>query len=297
VNGRLPAALHHVLERPVPALLQRTYASWRDDRTIRLGAGLAYYGLFSLSSMLAIVLGFVRVVGRSEAVEEAIVERMEQLLGPEAQTAVTDFIANVEQSNGTRLGLIGLGSLLITGSLFFLALEDAFNQIWDRPVRVGLRSTLRRRAMSLLVLLAAAATLVVTLAVNAVTNLFEALLPGVTDGAPLITSIVTSGMAWAVLGLALALLFKYMPPEDVRWRHALIAAAITGVLVVIGSAVIGWYLRTAGAASVVGVVSTPIAVLLWIYYEAQIVLAGAQLLRTLPEWSAAGHSAPTGTSK
>ena len=56
---------------------------------------------------------------------------------------------------------------------------------------------------------------------------------------------------------------------------------MTGVHIAVGSALIAWYLRTAGASSVVGVVSAPLAVLLWIYYEAQILLAGAQLAKNL----------------
>lgn len=297
MSGRASATYNRVMARRVPTLLRTTYESWRDDRTIRLGAGLAYYGLFSLSSVLAIVLGFVRIVGRSAATETALTERLEHLLGPQAEAAVSNFVDTVERSNGTNVGLIGAVSLLVTGSLFFLALEDAFNQIWGRPVRAGLRSTIRRRLLSLVVLLCAVGALVVSMAVQAATSLLEAFLPGVTDGAPLVASAVTSGLALAVLAAALALLFKFMPPTPVGWRPVLIAAAITGVLVVVGSAVIGWYLRTAGSTSVVGVVSTPIAVLLWIYYEAQIVLAGAQLLKTMTITAGgAGHAAAIGTS-
>jgi len=51
--------------------------------------------------------------------------------------------------------------------------EDALNQIWGVPVRHGIRTTVRRRLVSLLVLLGAVATLVAALAVQAVTAVFE----------------------------------------------------------------------------------------------------------------------------
>ena len=271
------------LDRSIPSLLFTTYASWRDDRTIRLGAGLAYYGLFSLSSVFAITIGIVRVIGRNAAVEEALVERLEHFLGADSEETAAQFIDRIDGTVGTQVGLIGLGSLLVTGSLFFLALEDAFNQIWRVPVRVGLRSTVRRRAVSLLVLLGAATALVVAFTLQAATSLLEAIVPGSTDGAAALalSAAVTSAVGWAVLGAALALLFRYLPPRQPAWRPVLASAVVTGIFLILGSAVIGWYLRTAGASSVAGVVSTPLAVLVWIYYEAQILLAGAQLTKNL----------------
>jgi membrane protein len=277
VRYERPAWLDHY----VPSLLMHTYASWRADRTIRMGASLAYYGLFSLSSVLAVALGLFRIIGRSTAVEQALVERLDDFLGSDSEVTATEIMNRLDGSTGTQLGLIGLGSLLVTGSLFFLAMEDAFNQIWQEPVRVGWRSTIRRRLVSLLVLLGAATALVVGFTLQAATSLLEAILPGSTGGNAAVAAMLTSSVGWGVLVAAVALLFRYLPPHKIAWRPAIVAALVTGIFLTIGSALIGWYLRTAGASSVVGVVSTPLAVLVWIYYEAQILLAGAQLTKHL----------------
>lgn len=261
-------------------LLVATYASWRDHRTMRLGAGLAYYGLFSLSSVLAVAIGMLQIFGRSRAVEEAVAERVVELVGPGGAETVASLFETFDGASGT-IGLIGLGSLLVTGSLFFLALEDAFQQIWDVPVTPGLRSTVRRRLVSLLVLLAASVTLVTALAVQAAASLLERFVPGSSAGA--VAALISSALGWSVLAVALALLFRYLPPAAPPWRAALIAAFVTGVLLVVGTSLIGWYLRTVGASSVGGVASTPIVVLIWIYYEAQILLAGAHLAKLLGE--------------
>lgn len=259
--------------------VQATYASWRDHRTMRLGAGLAYYGLFSLSSVLAVAIGLLQIFGRSTTIEEAITERIVELVGPQGAEAVAGLFENFDGSSGTSIGLIGLGSLLVTGSLFFLALEDAFQQIWDVPVMRGLKTTLRRRLVSLVVLLSAALTLLVAFAVQTATSLLERFVPGSSAGA--LAALISSGLGWSVLAVALALLFRYLPTTELPWRASLIAALVTGVLLVVGTALIGWYLRTVGASSVGGVASTPIMVLVWIYYEAQILLVGAHLAKVL----------------
>lgn len=264
-------------------IVERTYASWRNHRTIRLGAGLAYYGLFSLTSVVAVALGLLRIFGRSAAIEEALTARVVEAAGPSAATTVTSFFEQVDGDAGTSIGLIGVGSLLVTGSLFFLALEDAFHQIWDVPVRAGIRSSVRRRLISLAVLLGAATTIVVALAVQAAASLLERVLPGSAPGLQTISAVFASVMSWSVLVVALVLLFKYLPSVTVPWHPMIIAGLITSAFLVVGTSMIGWYLRTVGASSVGGVASTPIAILLWIYYEAQILLAGVQLSRVLAE--------------
>lgn len=262
-------------------VVRATYLSWRNHRTIRLGAGLAYYGLFSLSSVIAVSLGLLRIVGRSSAVEEALSERVVELVGPGGAASVAGFFETVDGPSGTSIGLIGLVSLLVTGSLFFLALEDAFHQIWDVPVASGLASTVRRRLVSLAVLLAAAGTIIAALAAQAAASVFERLVPGAAPGLSAVATLVSSALVWLVLAAALTLLFKYLPAVEVGWRPALVAAVVTGVLLVIGTSLIAWYLRTIGASSVGGVASTPIVVLVWIYYEAQILLVGVHLAKVL----------------
>jgi membrane protein len=264
-----------------PSIVRATYASWREHRTIRLGAGLAYYGLFSLTSVIAVSIGLLRIFGRSSVVEADLTARVEELFGATAAESVSEMFSRLDGSSGTSIGLIGVGSLLVTGSLFFVALEDAIHQIWDVPVRSGLRSTMRRRLVSLVVLLGAGTTLVVSFAVQAVAGVLERLVPGSAPGFQAVSAVLTAVLGWSVLAVALTLLFRYLPSAEVRWAPTIVAAVTTSVLLVVGTALIGWYLRTIAASSLGGVASTPIVVLLWIYYEAQILLVGVHLSRVL----------------
>jgi membrane protein len=277
----------------VRGVVTATYESWRDDRTMRIGAGIAYYGLFSLSSVAAVSLGLVRVVGRTQTVEDAMTEQLESVFGADAAASVATLFEQVDGSAGTVAGLVGLASLLVTGSLLFLALEDAMHQIWDVPVRAGLRSTMRRRLISLVVLMGASLTLVLSFAVQAAASLFDKLLPGSAPGLEALAAATTNAVTWSLLAAAVALLFKYLPSVEVGWRSAIVAAVATSLFLVIGTALIGWYLRTVGVGSLGGAASTPLAVLTWIYYEAQIVLAGVQLSKILQRRRTTTGTSPT----
>lgn len=285
MTGRVPKTI---------SILHDTYGSWRADRTIRLGAGLAYYGLFSLASVLTLSLGIVRVLGQRQEVEAYLRERLLDIfgeIGVEASEMLADKLAG---STGTQLGLIGLGSLLVTGSLFFVALEDALNQIWGMPVRVGIRSSIRRRLVAFLVLFGAALTLVASFAVQTSSSLIEALVPGEALGVSALASFVASVLSWLVLAGAVVLVFRFLPSADIPWRPAVISGVAASALLVVGTALIGMYLRRFGASSLSGAASSLLAVLVWIYYEAQILLAGAQLCKVLSRMRPAAVAGPDG---
>ena len=113
-----------------------TYEQWRDHRTIRLGAGLAYYGLFALVPMLAVALALAGLSISQDDVQSYLAEQLSALFGVDADT-VAGALADVLDGSGTLAGLgaVGVASLFLTASLLVLALQDAFNTIWERPVR------------------------------------------------------------------------------------------------------------------------------------------------------------------
>ena len=64
---------------------------------------------------------------------------------------------------------------------------------------------------------------------------------------------------------------------------ALIASSLIATLMVVGTWVVSIYFSRVGAASLPGVTGGVVVGLTWLYYLAQIVIAGAELLRTLEE--------------
>jgi hypothetical protein len=111
-----------------------------------------------------------------------------------------------------------------------------------------------------------------------------ALIERLVPDAPILESIsVVFGFAasWALGVGVFVLLFRYLPDSRTPWRAALIGAATTTVLVAVGTSAIGYYLRTFGGSSVTGATGGAVLLLLWIYYEAQIVLVGAEFTRVV----------------
>ena len=266
----------------VSAIGKQTYAAWRGDRTHRLGAGLAFYALFTVVPFFALTAALAEWLFGTAEMQIYFAERLEQIGivdGESAGTALTaEFSANRVQSS---LGLIGLGSLLFASSLFFVAFTDAVNVIWKVPVGSGVWNTVQRRLIGFLMVLATGGVLIAGLAVSTVAGAAQALLPDQPEVVVDLAEPLASVASWVALSMVLALLFRFLTPVRVRWGAALLAGLATAVLLTIGTVGIAWYLRTFGGSSVAGAFGAVLAILTWIYYEAQILLSGVQLVKVL----------------
>jgi membrane protein len=258
-----------------------TYNEWRMHRTIRLGAGIAYYGLFALIPILALSLAVAGLVVSDADVQSYLDERLQEVFGPQAagfSSAVASVLGDSDTVAG--LGIISVVTLVLAASLVVLSLQDALNTIWELPVRSGFRRTLLRRLGAFAVILSTGLVLVLGFVINAITALIEQLVP---DAAFLesVSALFGAAASWALGVGVFVLLFRYLPDTRAPWSAALIGGATTTLLVAVGTSAIGFYLRHYGGSSVTGATGGVVLVLLWIYYEAQIVLVGAEFTRVV----------------
>jgi membrane protein len=85
-------------------------------------------------------------------------------------------------------------------------------------------------------------------------------------------AVISQGLVVAVF----ALIFKWMPRARVAWRDVLLGALVTAGLFELGRTVIGVYLRSSGVVSGFGAAASVVALLVWVYFSAQILLIGAE---------------------
>jgi uncharacterized BrkB/YihY/UPF0761 family membrane protein len=97
------------------------------------------------------------VISRGD-VQSYLTEQLSDWLGIDADDiarALTDALDGTGTLTG--LGILGAVSLFLTASVLVVAVQDAFNTIWERPVKPGLRHTVMRRLVAFAVIAGAGA--------------------------------------------------------------------------------------------------------------------------------------------
>jgi len=266
-------------------LLRDTYNIWYEERTIRLGAGLAYYGIFAIVPLATLAVALALVLFSQTEVQQFITEQLQSILGQQEAgdiaTKLTDILGTGQSAS--NLGLFGLISLIVAASLVFVALQDALNVIWAQPRVRGMRSLVRRYALAYGVVMLLGSLLVAGLLVQSIAGLAEQLIPGQLTVLESLAELVGVLASWALGIGVLAVLFKILPYTTVQWKASFISATFTAGAMAIGNWVIGAYLSRYSTSSLAGAAGSVVMVLIWIYYIAQIMLAGAVLTRTLTQ--------------
>ncbi|MCE4554557.1 YihY/virulence factor BrkB family protein [Roseateles cellulosilyticus] len=265
--------------RPLARVLQMTLDGFLDDRGPRMGAALAYYTLFSLAPLLLIVVSVAGLVWGGEAVRGELVEQLGALLGPGTASTVEQMLRSVAWPAGGWLHTaLGLGLMVVGATTVFAELQDALDTIWRVPARPiqGWWAWLRARLLSFGLILGLSFLLLVSLllgaALSAAETWWRPWFGGWMYVAALANLVVSQGLVVAVF----ALIFKWMPRARIAWRDVLLGALVTAGLFELGRRVIGAYLQGSGVASAFGAAASVVALLVWVYFSAQILLLGAE---------------------
>ncbi len=285
-------------------LLRRSVSAWIDDDAASLGAALAYYTLFSLAPLLLIVISVAGMVFGADAARGQIVGQLQGLMGPTGAAAVQGLLESVNHPAGGVLATaVGVLLMLVGATTVFAELQNTLDRIWRAPARPagGLWSLLRARVLSFGLILGLGFLLIVSLLASAAVAalqawwapwLGQATLPfaGATSAGAtpagaswlgtLITTLplaaVNSALGFGLVTLVFAMIYKVMPRVRIEWSDVWVGALVTSALFGGGRWLIGLYLGTGAVTSGFGAAGSLVAVLVWVYYSAQIFLLGAE---------------------
>jgi membrane protein len=268
---------------PIISLLKAAVRGWSEDNVPTLGAALAYYSIFSLAPVAVIAIGVASVVFQEEVARGQLVAEMEHYLGHAAAQALQDMLSHSSAAGGGWLAtVIGLVTVLVGASGVFVQLQASLNTIWKvttKPGRAFWNLVLQRLLSFGLVIVTALLALASMIANAALVGL-ESWLTTVFSPASVAWWEATNSLtSFAVLMVLFALVYKLLPDVIVRWRDVWVGALVTALLFTLGKYLIGLYLGRSGLSSAFGAAGSLVAILVWVYYSAQIVLFGAEFTR------------------
>jgi membrane protein len=268
-------------------LLKQTSRDWSGHNVPRLGASLAFYTLLSLAPLLILVVTICALVFTKSMAEASLVQQAQDVLGATGAKALQSLIENShEAKSGIVATIIALITLLFGASGVFVELRDSLNLIWDVKAnsRAGWRGMVWQRLTSFGMVLALGFLLLVSLILSAGLGLFEKFFTGLI---PVNTAILGETANFIISLLAIAvlfgLIFKFVPEKAIAWRDVIVGAVATAVLFTLGRTLLALYLSTAGVGSTYGAAGSLVALVVWVYYSAQIFFFGAIFTRVYAE--------------
>lgn len=258
-------------------LIRETIKEWTEDGAAGIAASLAYYTIFSLSPLLIIIALFLGLILDEASIQTSVTEGLRGVLGQSGSSFIAELLTNRQEAGTDVVGTIIWISVVIWGaSGLFAQLQSALNKIWEVKPVPGRSPTaiVKARLLSFVLVMLVGVVLLLTMLIN--TSLNRALLDAQNPSLEVLIRplqfIITSAMTTVMI----AAIFKILPDVTIRWHDLWVGAFVTAFLFYLGQLIVGLYLSRSNVGSVFGAAGSLTAILVWIYYSAQILLFGAE---------------------
>ncbi|HEY7379369.1 MAG TPA: YihY/virulence factor BrkB family protein [Steroidobacteraceae bacterium] len=264
-------------------LVQCAFRHWSVHQASTIGAALAFYCAFSLAPLLIILVKLLGWFVGTEMAYGQLAAQLTTLFGPATATILLKAMQSSQTGGGTLATVVSAITLLAGATTVFTALESALEHIWDARALVpkGVWGWLRARLLSFGLILAVGFLLLVSLTIStALSALRKVVAQRLGDFVLLATAldfVISIGLVTALI----ALIYRYLPARRLAWSPILWGALVTALLFDLGRWAIGLYLGKSTQPSAFGAAASFAALLLWLYYSAQIFLLGAEFTACL----------------
>jgi membrane protein len=256
---------------------------WSDDNASTTGAALAFFCAFSLAPLLVILLTIAGTVLGEQAAYGEVQAQLQGLFGASTAKTIMGAVQASKHTTGVFSTIISVITLIVGASTVLTALQTALDQIWQSTniAPKGLRGFVRSRLLSFGFILTLGFLLLVSLTIStAVSNVRAQVARQYADIVGLL-GVLDFLASLVIVASLFALIYRYMPARRVRWRTVIAGGVLTAILFDIGRWGIGLYLAHSTQPSAFGAAASFAALLLWLYYTAQIFLFGAEFTACL----------------
>lgn len=245
-----------------------------------MAGALSYTTLLALVPLTAVMFAIFSLSPVFESWMAMVQEFIYGNFVPAAGEVVSRYLRQFA-ANAGRLTAWGLLFLVIASLMVMATIERVFNDIWHVPqTRKRLHRYLSYGALLVL------GPVLIGISLSITSHLVS--LPLFSGRSP------WGGLGVFLLGmmpvifvwLALLLLYTVVPNYPVRPRHALIGSLLATVLFELAKRGFGFFvIHFSAYKTIYGAVAALPVFLIWIYLSWMVILLGAVVTATLPEWS------------
>ena len=264
-------------------LIKCAVRHWAGDRAATMGASLAFYSAFSLAPLLIVLATLTGWIVGAQTAEYQLAGQLRSLFGPATTGVLMDAIDTAQSDEGTLAATVSIVTLLIGATSVFAALEGALQAIWGARAAapIGIYGWVRARLLSFGLILALGFLLLVSLSISTALAALRGVVAKYYNGVVVLMAALDFVISIALIAGLIAVIYRYLPAKRLAWRPILWGALVTALLFQLGRWGISFYLARSTQPTAFGAAASFAALLLWLYYSAQIFLLGAEFTACL----------------
>ncbi len=265
---RIPAYFRFLLRRSVDNRLQVT------------SGYLAYMTLLSLVPLMAVVLSIFSAFPAFKGVKQQVEQFVYSNFVPTAGGVVQQYLAEFVD-NASRMTAVGVVFLAVVALALISAIDKALNQIWRIRQR---RRWVYSFSMYWMILtlgpILIGASIVMTSYLVSLKLFSDVGLSGVVP-------FFVAKLPFLLSVLAFVMMYALVPNTQVRFHHALSGAVVAALLFEAGKRGFAWYITTFPSyEAIYGALAVIPILFVWVYLSWMILLVGAEVTASLPEFFA-----------
>lgn len=265
------------------SLMVRAGQEFLTDNCTQLAAAISYYALFSLFPLILALLSILGFILKSPQAEAQVIDGIGTVLPVSGE-----FIASAVRGVITARAATGaVASIwLIWGSMaMFSTIRKSVNAAWG--IRTP-RPFFWERLVELGMMVGGGSLLLISLALTTaikVARSFSLPLFGViTINSEFLWQSITISLATAFAFVTFLCLYRFVPNTRVRWRDVWAGALFAAVAFQIATSIfVNYVSRVTDYNLIYGPLGAVIALLVWVFISAEILLLGAKLASIYPK--------------
>lgn len=265
------------------AIVKETFAQWQEHRSAEMASSLAFYGALALAGL---ALAFVYVASLiASRPHKSVTGNARHIAGAENAQALETVLRSAAHGHYGWIALaVGILMFVLAVAATAFQLQRVLDTVWDRDDNgAGALREAGGHAWQFLGIYALTLLLMLLLFAGGTVHALTAH----THALPLMRGVLYQaldiGVSIVVLTFLFLFMFAYLPPVDIPWRSVWIASFVSAILYERGQFALAVYLGQMNAKSPYADAGALLAVLVWLYYSAQVVLIGAIVTKVLKQ--------------
>lgn len=247
-----------------------------EDRCTQSASALAYTSLLALVPLMTVMVGILSAFPAFSDVRYRAQALVFNTLVPQVGEALLENLESFADRAGSLTG-VGVVGLIVTSVMLLSTIEGAFNSIW----RVRDERSLIVRILSFWAILTMTPILVAA-SISVTTQFFAT---AEIDAADPLWGWVLGKLPVLFQFLGFSLLYRLIPNCPVRTSDAMVGGLVTAVLFEVAKTGFTLYVTYFPTyQTVYGALATVPIFLVWLYLAWSIILLGAVVAATVPDW-------------